>query len=82
MHPVSILLYLEAVVSLRVVVVGVLNASVTAEVTHFFSMAKFFGMGIHIFNRKVQENKHFSIDYLGKPMVVEKQLRVLISSVL
>lgn len=48
----------------------------------FFSMVKFFGMGIHIFYRKVQENKHFSIDYLGQPMVVEKQLRVPISSVL
>lgn len=45
-------------------------------------MAKFSEMDIHIFSKKVQENQHFSVDYLGKPKVVEKHLRISISSVL
>lgn len=48
----------------------------------YLSMAKLSEMDVHIFSKKVQESQHFSTDYLGKPKVVEKQLRISISSVL
>lgn len=43
-------------------------------------MAKFSKMDIPVFN-KVQEKQHFSTDHLGKPKIVEKGLRISMSSV-
>lgn len=82
LHTIAILLYLESVVSLRVVAVGVLHASVTAEVTHICLWPNFLKWTFTFLVKKVQENQHFLIDYLGKPKVVEKHLRISISSVL
>lgn len=45
-------------------------------------MAKFSKMDNHVFNKKMQEKQHFSIDHVGKPKIVEKGLRISISSVL
>lgn len=45
-------------------------------------MSKFSKMDIRIFNKKVQEKKYFSVDHLDKPEVVDKGLRISISSVL